>query len=127
MVLCGRKLWDGNGGNNHAIEYYNETHYPLAVKLGTITSDLEGAGVFSYPGDESVTNPLLVDHLAFFGIDFSFLQKTKMTTVEKELDENTNFDWNRIQESEQEVEPFYAPGYTGLTNLVTGESASLAN
>ncbi|KAI3810814.1 hypothetical protein L1987_20436 [Smallanthus sonchifolius] len=75
MVLCGRKLWDGNGGNNQAIEYYNETHYPLVVKLGTITSDLEGAGVFSYPEDESVTNPLLADHLAFFGIDFSSLQK----------------------------------------------------
>lgn len=44
MILCGRKLWDGSGGNNHAIDHYNETHYPLAVKLGTITSDLEGAG-----------------------------------------------------------------------------------
>ncbi|KAI7733014.1 hypothetical protein M8C21_025005 [Ambrosia artemisiifolia] len=118
MILCGRKLWDGSGGNNHAIEHYNETHYPLAVKLGTITSDLEGADVFSYPEDESVTDPLLADHLAFFGIDFSSLQKTEMTTAEKELDQNTNFDWNRIQESGQEVEPLFGPGYTGLTNLV---------
>ncbi|GJT71137.1 glucose-1-phosphate adenylyltransferase large subunit [Tanacetum coccineum] len=31
--------------------------------------------VFSYPEDESVTDPLLADHLAFFGIDFSSLQK----------------------------------------------------
>ncbi|XP_076935914.1 ubiquitin carboxyl-terminal hydrolase 14-like [Bidens hawaiensis] len=124
MILCGRKLWDGSGGNNHAIEHYNETHYPLAVKLGTITSDLEGADVFSYPEDESVTDPLLADHLAFFGIDFSSLQKTEMTTAEKELDQNTNFDWNRIQESGQEVEPVFGPGYTGLTNL--GNSCYLA-
>lgn len=44
MILCGRKNWDGTGGNNHAIDHYNETHYPLAVKLGTITADLEAAG-----------------------------------------------------------------------------------
>ncbi|GKA88765.1 ubiquitin carboxyl-terminal hydrolase 14 [Tanacetum coccineum] len=124
MILCGRKLWDGSGGNNHAIEHYNETRYPLAVKLGTITSDHEGADVFSYPEDESVTDPLLADHLAFFGIDFSSLQKTEMTTAEKELDQNTNFDWNRIQESGKEVEPVYGPGYTGLTNL--GNSCYLA-
>ncbi|PWA89296.1 ubiquitin-specific protease 14 [Artemisia annua] len=124
MILCGRKLWDGSGGNNHAIEHYNETRYPLAVKLGTITSDLEGADVFSYPEDESVTDPLLADHLAFFGIDFSSLQKTEMTTAEKELDQNTNFDWNRIQESGKDVEPLYGPGYTGLTNL--GNSCYMA-
>ncbi|KAM0050836.1 putative ubiquitinyl hydrolase 1 [Helianthus debilis subsp. tardiflorus] len=63
MILCGRKLWDGSGDNNHAIEHYNETHYPLAVKLGTITSDPEGADVFSYPEDDSVTDPLLAEHL----------------------------------------------------------------
>ncbi|KAJ9551371.1 hypothetical protein OSB04_015416 [Centaurea solstitialis] len=85
MILCGRKLWDGSGGNNHAIDHYNETRYPLAVKLGTITSDLEGADVFSYPEDESVTDPLLAEHLAFFGIDFSSLKKTEMTQLKKNL------------------------------------------
>lgn len=40
-----------------------------------------------------------------------------MTTAERELDQNTNFDWNRIQESGQEVEPIFGPGYTGLVNL----------
>lgn len=44
MMLCGRSNWDGTGGNNHAVEHYKETGYPLAVKLGTITADLEGAG-----------------------------------------------------------------------------------
>jgi hypothetical protein len=44
MILCGRKVWDGSGGNNHAVEHYQQTKYPLAVKLGTITADLEGAG-----------------------------------------------------------------------------------
>lgn len=37
-----------------------------------------------------------------------------MTTAERELDQNTNFDWNRIQESGQAVDPVFGPGYTGL-------------
>ena len=45
------------------------------------------------------------------------LFQTEMTTAERELDQNTNFDWNRIQESGQEVEPLFGPGYTGLVNL----------
>lgn len=123
-ILCGRRNWDGTGGNNHAVEHYKETGHPLAVKLGTITADLEGADVYSYPEDDSVLDPLLAQHLAFFGIDFSSLQKTEMTTAERELDQNTNFDWNRIQESGQDVEPICGPGYTGLVNL--GNSCYLA-
>ncbi|KAH9612600.1 hypothetical protein KSS87_003752 [Heliosperma pusillum] len=124
MILCGRKNWDGTGGNNHAVEYYNETKYPLAVKLGTITADLEAADVYSYPEDDSVIDPLLPQHLAHFGIDFSSLQKTEMTTAERELDQNTNFDWNRLQESADALQPLYGPGYTGLVNL--GNSCYLA-
>ncbi len=41
-ILCGRKFFDGSGGNNHAVEHYAIAKYPLAVKLGTITPD--GAG-----------------------------------------------------------------------------------
>lgn len=123
-ILCGRRNWDGTGGNNHAVNHYEVTNYPLAVKLGTITADLDGADVFSYPEDESVEDPLLAEHLAHFGIDFSSLQKTEMTTAEIELDQNTNFDWNRIQESGKDMEPLYGPGYTGLINL--GNSCYLA-
>ena len=34
-ILCGRKFYDGTGGNNHALEHYHNTLFPLAVKLGT--------------------------------------------------------------------------------------------
>ncbi|PHT77166.1 Ubiquitin carboxyl-terminal hydrolase 14 [Capsicum annuum] len=123
-ILCGRKNWDGTGGNDHAVNHYRETGYPLAVKLGTVTADLDGADVFSYPEDESVIDPLLAQHLAHFGIDFSSLQKTEMTTAERELDQNINYDWNRIQETSEDVEPLFGPGYTGLVNL--GNSCYLA-
>ncbi|KAL9256536.1 Ubiquitin carboxyl-terminal hydrolase 14-like protein [Drosera capensis] len=124
MILCGRRNWDGTGCNNHAVDHYHETGYPISVKLGTITADLEAADVYSYPEDDNVEDPLLAQHLAFFGIDFSSLQKTELTTAERELDQNTNYDWNRIQESGQEMEPLFGPGYTGLVNL--GNSCYLA-
>ena len=37
--------FSGTGGNNHAVDHYNETKHPLAVKLGTITT--EGGGEYS--------------------------------------------------------------------------------
>ena len=60
-ILCGRRYFDGSGGNNHAVEHFRETGYPLAVKLGTITPD--GAGTpcplhVDIPGLE----PLLISH-----------------------------------------------------------------
>lgn len=45
------------------------------------------------------------------------LSQTEMTTAERELDQNFNFDWNRIQETGEDVEPLFGPGYTGLVNL----------
>lgn len=46
-----------------------------------------------------------------------FVVQTEMTTAERELDHNTNYDWNRIQESGKDAELLYGPGYTGLVNL----------
>lgn len=59
-ILCGRRNWDGTGGNNHALEHFQETKYPLAVKLGTITADLQGAGKYI-----SGENPLLCSAYTF--------------------------------------------------------------
>ena len=42
-------LTTGSGGNNHALEHFQQTHYPLCVKLGTITPD--GAGIYSVSCD----------------------------------------------------------------------------
>ena len=98
-ILCGRKYFDGefitlslppdpltlgvkfhsspqppgSGGNNHAVEYYDTTKYPLAVKLGTITPD--GADVYSYDEDDMVLDPKLNEHLAHFGIDIASMTK----------------------------------------------------
>lgn len=60
----GRKNWDGSGGSNGALDHYEEggCKYPLTVKLGTITSDLNSADCYSYAKDEDC--PVKVPNLA---------------------------------------------------------------
>jgi ubiquitin carboxyl-terminal hydrolase 5/13 len=115
-IFCGRRNFDGTGGNNHAVEHYQKTKYPLAVKLGTITP--QGADVFSYAEDDMVENPNLKKHLAHFGIDIDRMQKTEKTMIELEIDLNQRLgEWLTIQESNSNLVPLFGAGYTGLDNL----------
>ncbi|XP_049873655.1 ubiquitin carboxyl-terminal hydrolase 5 [Pectinophora gossypiella] len=116
-ILCGRRFFDGSGGNDHAVEHYRETGYPLAVKLGTITADGKG-DVFSYAEDDMVIDPFLADHLKHFGINVQQLQKTDKSMVELELELNQRTgEWNTLQESSSELRPLHGPALTGLNNL----------
>jgi hypothetical protein len=47
-VFCGRRYFDGTGGNNHALLHFQQTGFPLAVKLGTITPDGAGRSLEEY-------------------------------------------------------------------------------
>lgn len=115
-ILCGRKNYDGSGGNNHAVEYYEATKYPLAVKLGTITP--QGADVYSYPEDNMVEDPKLTEHLAHFGINVNQMEKTDKTMIELEIDANKRFDeWLTIQEANSNLKLLYGPGFVGMENL----------
>ncbi|XP_076637563.1 ubiquitin specific protease 5 [Colletes latitarsis] len=116
-ILCGRKFYDGTGGNDHAVEHYRATGYPLAVKLGTLTKEGKG-DVFSYVEDDMVENPNLISHLAHWGINIAQMEKTDKSMVELELDLNHRFgEWVALQEAASKLTPLYGPGYTGLANL----------
>ncbi|XP_057375327.1 ubiquitin carboxyl-terminal hydrolase 5-like [Daphnia carinata] len=116
-VLCGRKFFDGTGGNNHALEHYEATGYPLAVKLGTISGDGK-ADVYSYAEDDMVEDPYLKHHLAHFGINMDGMKKTDKSMAELEIDLNQRVgEWASIQETGKSLVPLFGPGYTGLTNL----------
>ncbi|WAR15202.1 UBP5-like protein [Mya arenaria] len=115
-IMCGRKFFDGSGGNNHGVDHYQANKYPLAVKLGTITPD--GADVYSYDEDDMVEDPYLARHLAHFGINITAMQKTEKTMVELEIDLNQKVgEWDVIQEAGSKLTPLYGPGYTGMRNL----------
>lgn len=52
-VGCGRKQFDGTGGNDHGLRHYEETLHPIVCKLGTITPEgtagKRGPVEFMYP------------------------------------------------------------------------------
>ncbi|KAJ8354938.1 hypothetical protein SKAU_G00225050 [Synaphobranchus kaupii] len=115
-VMCGRRYFDGSGGNNHALLYFQQTGYPLAVKLGTITPD--GADVYSYDEDDMVLDPKLPEHLTHFGINMMTMEKTERTMTELEIAVNQCVgEWEVIQESEATLQPLSGPGLTGMKNL----------
>jgi ubiquitin carboxyl-terminal hydrolase 5/13 len=116
-IHCGRKFFDGSGGNEHALHHYSETKYPLAVKLGTITADGK-ADVYSYAEDDMVIDPNLQQHLLHFGINIGQMQKTEKSMIEMELEINQHFgEWADIQESSANLQPIAGPGLTGMSNL----------
>ncbi|KAL1137925.1 hypothetical protein AAG570_009620 [Ranatra chinensis] len=116
-ILCGRKFYDGSGGNEHALQHYKETAYPLAVKLGTITKEGKG-DVYSYDEDDMVEDPYLIQHLAHFGINIQNLEKTEKSMAELELDLNQRFgEWSTLQEAGTQLKPCHGPGLTGLANM----------
>lgn len=115
-ILCGRKYHEGSGGNNHSLEHFKNTGYPLVVKLGTITP--EGADVHSYDEDDMVIDTNLAKHLEHFGIEISKMKKTDKTMLELEIDLNQRVgEWALIQEAGSKLTPLFGPGYTGLANL----------
>ncbi|XP_006818005.1 ubiquitin carboxyl-terminal hydrolase 5-like [Saccoglossus kowalevskii] len=116
-VLCGRRYYDGTGGNNHALDQYEVTKYPLAVKLGTITP--RGADIYSYDEEDMVEDPHLAKHLAHFGINMIAMEKTDKTMTELEIDLNSQLkaEWDTIQEAGKKLVPLFGAGYTGMQNL----------
>lgn len=116
-ILCGRRFFDGSGGNDHAVQHYLNTNHPLAVKLGTITPDGKG-DVYSYAEDDMVEDPKLIDHLAHFGIKITQMEKTDKSMIELELDINQRIgEWSILTESSSKLEPISGPGFTGMQNL----------
>lgn len=119
VIGCGRRQYDGSGGNSHAFEHFNETGnvYPLCVKLGTITPD--GGDVYSYHPDEDdlVSDPMLDEHLARFGIDVMQLRKTDKSMAELQLDLNNRVELNSLTEAGTVLMPATGAGLIGLRNL----------
>ncbi|KAJ3082605.1 hypothetical protein HK102_001574 [Quaeritorhiza haematococci] len=121
---CGRKQYGGLNGNGHALDHFQQSNHPVAVKLGTITP--EGTGdVFCYRCGEERSNPHLAKHLANFGINIATQQKTEKNLTELNLEQNLKFDFSMTTEDGKQFVPLFGPGYTGLRNL--GNSCYMAS
>jgi len=121
-IGSGRPQAFGMGGNGAALRHYEALkaegkHYPLVVKLGTISA--QGADVYSYAPDEddSVKDPHLAKHLANLGINAMEMTKTEKTITEMQIELNATFEFDRITEAGRNLTPVSAPGFVGLANL----------
>jgi ubiquitin carboxyl-terminal hydrolase 5/13 len=117
-VACGRKQFGGEGlpGNGHALEHYNATHHPVAVKLGSITAD-GTADVYCYAHDDEVIDHELAAHLLHWGIDIAKVVVTEKSLAEMQLDLQYKYSFNMSTSTGEPLQPVFGPGLTGLQNL----------
>ena len=120
FVGCGRKYYDGTGGNNHGIEHFQtvgEATARYSIKIGTISSNLEAIDVYDMKEDRFVKDPLILEHLKHLGIDPYKMSKTEKTVTEMEIDLNKKFgnEWDVIQEKGKDLKP--AEDCYGIENL----------
>ncbi|CDH49949.1 ubiquitin carboxyl-terminal hydrolase 14 [Lichtheimia corymbifera JMRC:FSU:9682] len=121
---CGRRQYDGSGGNNHALEHFEATGHGVSCKLGTITP--EGtADIYCYICNDPKLDNDLSTHLANWGINVSQQLKTEKSMTELQLEQNLKFDFSMTTEDGKHLEPKFGPGYTGLKNL--GNSCYMAS
>ncbi|KAJ1952426.1 ubiquitin C-terminal hydrolase Ubp14 [Linderina pennispora] len=122
-VGCGRRQYDGSGGNDHAVGHYQQTGHAVSVKLGTITP--EGtADAYCYKCDENRLDPELAQHLQKFGISVAAQLKTEKSIAELQLEQNLKFDFSMTTADGAQLTPVAGPGLTGLRNL--GNSCYMA-
>jgi ubiquitin carboxyl-terminal hydrolase 5/13 len=115
-IGCGRKNFDGSGGNGHGLTHFINTGHELSVKLGTISPDGR-ADVFCYICDATVTDSRIGDHLRPLGIDVETSQKTESTTNELEVEINKNYDFAVTRQDGREFDEAAGPFSVGLVNL----------
>jgi len=117
----GRKNWDGSGGSNGALDHFlaNDEQYPLVVKLGTITADIDTADCYSYAKDEDrpVKIPNLAELLEKRGIKAAAMQKTVKSTAELEVELNATYAFDAITEAGANLVSVSGPCLQGLQNL----------
>ncbi|KAG0171228.1 hypothetical protein DFQ29_008955 [Apophysomyces sp. BC1021] len=113
---CGRRQYDGSGGNNHGLEHFEKTGHGISCKLGTITP--EGtADIYCYLCNDARLDNDLAEHLSNWGINVSQQMKTERSMAELQLEQNLKFDFSMTTEDGKQLEPKFGPGYTGLKNL----------
>lgn len=113
---CGRKMYDGSGGNGHALTHYEESFHAASLKLGTITPE-GSASIYCYACDEDVHDDNLGAHLSTLGIDILRQTKTEKTITELNLEANLSLTLSKVLEEGKVLIPIFGPGYTGMENL----------
>ena len=115
-IGCGRKQYDGSGGNNHGIGHFQATKHPLSVKMGTITAD-GNASIYCYQCDTEVKDDHIASHLINFGLDVRTQTKTEKTMTELNIQANLSLTLSSLIEDGKSLTPLFGPYNTGLANI----------
>jgi len=113
---CGRKNYDGSGGNNHGVEHFEKTGHCVNVKIGTITPEGK-ASIHCYKCDDEVLDNDLGAHLGVLGIEIGSQVKTEKTIAEQSLEANLNLTLSKVIEEGKTLVPVFGQYNTGMENL----------
>lgn len=113
---CGRKNYDGSGGNNHGVEHFEKTGHCVNVKIGTITPEGK-ASIHCYKCDEEVLDGGLPKHLSVLGINVLEQIKTVKSLAEETIEVNLNLTLSKVIEDGKTLIPVFGPTLTGMENL----------
>lgn len=69
-IGCGRKYFDGTGGNNHGIDHFEKSQHCVSVKIGTINSE-DNPSAYCYNCNDDVKVFKLKETLWKFDIDMN--------------------------------------------------------
>ena len=117
FIGCGRKNYDGSGGNGHAIDFFKANpQHPVNVKLGTITPEGK-ASLYCYACDDDVLDNDLSLHLCNLGINIGDQTKTEKTMAELNLEVNLSLTLSKVLEEGKELTPIFGKYNTGMQNL----------
>ena len=117
-IGCGRQQFGSTlPGNSHALEHFSNTGHPVAVKLGSLSSDENGNDCYCYQCNDEVKVPDLFKYLLTYDIDLGKAVKTEKNLIELNLDQNLNWDFKLEGVNGQKLEPVFGPLFTGFQNL----------
>jgi ubiquitin carboxyl-terminal hydrolase 5/13 len=121
---CGRRNFDGTGGNGHALEHGKSSGHSVVVKMGTITAEGKG-DVYCYGCDDERIDPELPAHLRHFSIRIDEQVATEKTLAELNHEINVKFDFSMTSDQGVPLQPLCGPGLVGLENI--GNSCYMAS
>lgn len=101
-IGCGRKNYDGSGGNNHGINHYKSSMHPISIKVGTLGGE-SIPSAYCYICDDDVNVPDIAKTLLIFGIEINKMSKTEKTINEMSLEYNLNFELSKNFERDEQL------------------------
>lgn len=102
---CGRKNYDGTGGNNHGIDHYKSCKHAVSVKIGTLGGEAPPSA-YCYICDDDVNVPDIKRILMRFGVHLDRMSQTEKTINEMSLEYNLNFELSKDFEKDEQLVKF---------------------